>query len=97
MRPPEFTGGNVSTDDLHSVDYWTASMRPPEFTGGNVGMAAADRAGDASMRPPEFTGGNSEHCLLSPAAMPASMRPPEFTGGNCPLLADNAPGQDMLQ
>ena len=43
MRPPEFTGGNVSesTEDVSAVTKKIASMRPPEFTGGNVDILSA--------------------------------------------------------
>ena len=36
MRPPEFTGGNLSEALATTLRPATASMRPPEFTGGNV-------------------------------------------------------------
>ena len=60
MRPPEFTGGNPSTQPPRSSRRSSASMRPPEFTGGNnapQGEISMPVFG-ASMRPPEFTGGN---------------------------------------
>ena len=64
MRPPEFTGGNVSVTGVPAQPESSyASMRPPEFTGGNaVEKSRAVQRGTmlkgASMRPPEFTGGN---------------------------------------
>ena len=60
MRPPEFTGGNLSGFPGLSTVRMGASMRPPEFTGGNLGGGGIGSAGLwlASMRPPEFTGGN---------------------------------------
>ena len=36
MRPPEFTGGNISGDVTFRAYTQYASMRPPEFTGGNA-------------------------------------------------------------
>ena len=85
MRPPEFTGGNLSRYRLVAMSVAPASMRPPEFTGGNRRTACQqtptssrcfNEAAGIHRRKHRFGWGRCTACGV------ASMRPPEFTGGN---------------
>ena len=83
MRPPEFTGGNL-TGFLCLRRHLLASMRPPEFTGGNLGCRNRLHRGEpcfneaAGIHRRKRVFAEKRHYLT----VHASMRPPEFTGGN---------------
>ena len=91
MRPPHFTGENLTQREM-AVAIRLASMRPPHFTGENtdVGFVGFNRP-YASMRPPHFTGENRFAIEFGELLFAGFNEAPAFHGGKSAGTAHRSP------